>query len=60
MTSFYRPVLDRIHIRSLVKDIKIKFMKITIFKKQIFCLGFKYKSHELILIFSFSFDNYSL
>ena len=43
---FFRVTLEMIEVWSLVGDMKTKFIKIAIFKKQIFCSGFKYKSHK--------------
>ena len=43
---FLRAMLERVEVQCLVGDIKTKFMKVVIFKKQIFCSGFKCKSYE--------------
>ena len=46
MSSFHGTKLDMVEVRSLIRNIKTKFIKIVIFKKQTFYLRFKYKNHE--------------
>ena len=45
-TLFHSVRLDRVEVRSLVKDIKKKSSKSLYLKKQTFYLGFKWKSYK--------------
>ena len=44
--SFRCATLDKVEVWNLVWDIKTKFIKVAMFKRQAFCSGFKCKSHE--------------